>query len=300
MPLIINQERIEDAEITREAQNLQRTFEQMPPEVRDERGLDAAEFQKNLWDWSKENVIERVLLRQEAAKDTDSVPEDTVEQALAEIKKGQRGAEQFSLSRDEDELRRDIEMRVRLDRLIGQVTKNVGPPKNKDVADYYRKNRGEFELPEQVRAAHIVKNVDEKTDGAAALEEIRKAEAEIEEGKAFEEVADQYSDCAGNGGDLGYFARGQMVDEFDAVVFNMEPGSRSPVFRTPFGFHIAKLHDKKPARTRNLQEASEDIKEALLQRKRTKAVENFVDRLKAEADIEEIVSAASGNITSRS
>ena len=86
-----------------------------------------------------------------------------------------------------------------------------------------------------------------------------------------------------------------MVDEFDEVVFNMEPGSSSAVFRTPFGFHIAKLHDKKPAHMRNLQEAGDDIKEELLRRKRTKAVEDFVDRLKARADIQEIVAAQATN-----
>lgn len=298
MPLIINGERIEDPQIAQEAQSLQRTFEQMPPELREERGLDAAEFQKHLWDWSKENVIERVLLRQRAAKNSAAIGQDAVEEALAEIKKQQGGEEQFSLGRDEDALRRDVETRLRLDRLIGEITKNVKPPKNTEVADYYRKHRAEFEVPEQVKAAHIVKNVDEKTDEAAALEAIQKAESEIAAGRPFGEVADQYSDCPGNGGDLGYFARGQMVAEFDTVVFDMEPGNYSPVFRTPFGFHIAKLDDKRPAHTRNLQQASDEIKEGLLQRKMMKAVEDFVDRLKAEAEIEEIVSAA-GNVTAR-
>ncbi|MDA1316113.1 MAG: peptidylprolyl isomerase [Acidobacteria bacterium] len=299
MPLIINRERVEDAEIAREAQSLQRTFEQMPPELREERALDAAEFQKHLADWSKENVIERVLLRQRAAKDFAAIGEEAVEQALAGIKKQQGGEEQFSLGRDGDELWRDVETRLRLDRLIGEITKNVKPPKNKEVADYYRKHRAEFEVPEQVKAAHIVKNVDQKTDEAAALEVIQKAEGEIADGRPFEEVADQYSDCPGNGGDLGYFARGQMVAEFDAVVFSMEPGNRSPIFRTPFGFHIAKLDDKRPALTRNLQQMNDEIKEGLLQRKKTKAVEDFVDRLRAEAEIEEIMSAA-GNVTARS
>ena len=295
MPLVINGERIEDDEIAREAQSLQRSFEQMPPEARETRGLDAAQFERNLWDWSKENVIERVLLRQEADKDTEPVPPEEIDAVLEQIKKRHGGSQQFSLSRDEGEIRQDIETRVRLDRLIGKVAKNVKPPRNKEVADYYRKNKNDFALPEQVRAAHIVKNVDDKTDEATAREAIRKAEEEIERGVPFEEVADRHSDCPGNGGDLGYFARGQMVDEFDEVVFNMEPGSSSAVFRTPFGFHIAKLHDKKPAHMRNLQEAGDDIKEELLRRKRTKAVEDFVDRLKARADIQEIVAAQATN-----
>jgi len=300
MPLIINGERVPDEEIAREAQSLQRTFAQMPPEVREARGLDAAQFESNLWDWSKENVIERVLLRQEAAKDPAPVPAQEIDAALEQIKKRHGGSEQFSLSRDESEIRGDVETRLRLDRLIGKVTANIKAPKNKDVADFYRKHKSDFALPEQVRAAHIVKNVDDKSDEATAREAMRKVEEEIARGDAFEDVADRHSDCPGNGGDLGYFARGQMVDEFDKVVFNMEPGGLSEVFRTSFGFHIAKLHEKKPAHLRNLQQAAEEIKEELLRRKHTKAVEDFVDRLKAAAEVQEIVAAQATGIAVKS
>jgi len=300
MPLIINGERVPDEEIAREAQSLQRTFAQMPPEVREARGLDAAQFESNLWDWSKENVIERVLLRQEAAKDPAPVPAQEIDAALEQIKKRHGGSEQFSLSRDESEIRGDVETRLRLDRLIGKVTANIKAPKNKDVADFYRKHKSDFALPEQVRAAHIVKNVDDKSDEATAREAMRKVEEEIARGDAFEDVADRHSDCPGNGGDLGYFARGQMVDEFDEVVFNMEPGGLSGVFRTSFGFHIAKLHEKKPAHLRNLQQAAEEIKEELLRRKHTKAVEDFVDRLKAAAEVQEIVAAQATGIAVKS
>jgi len=300
MPLIINGERVPDEEIAREAQSLQRTFAQMPPEVREARGLDAAQFESNLWDWSKENVIERVLLRQEAAKDPAPVPAQEIDAALEQIKKRHGGSEQFSLSRDESEIRGDVETRLRLDRLIGKVTANIKAPKNKDVADFYRKHKSDFALPEQVRAAHIVKNVDDKSDEATAREAMRKVEEEIARGDAFEDVADRHSDCPGNGGDLGYFARGQMVDEFDEVVFNMEPGGLSEVFRTSFGFHIAKLHEKKPAHLRNLQQAAEEIKEELLRRKHTKAVEDFVDRLKAAAEVQEIVAAQATGIAVKS
>ena len=299
MPLVINGERIPDEEIAREAQSLQQTFAQMPPEVREARGLNAAQFESNLWDWSKENVIERVLLRQEAAKDPAPVPPQEVDAALEQIKKRHGGGEQFSLSRDEGEMRGEVETRVRLDRLIGSVTANVKPPKNKDVADFYRKHKSDFALPEQIRAAHIVKNVDDKTDEATAREAIEKVKEEIDRGDPFEEVADRHSDCPGNGGDLGYFARGQMVEQFDEVVFHMEPGSVSDVFRTSFGFHIAKLHEKAPARVRNLQEAGDDIKAELLRRKQTKAIEDFVDRLKAGAEVEEIVTAQATDVAAK-
>ena len=301
MALLINGERVEDEEITREAQTMRQSFDQIPVEERERRRLDPSHLERHLWEWSRENVIERTLLRQEAAKDDEPVPTDVVEAALEKIKKDQRGEGQVSLSRvDDNDLRAEIATRVRLDRLIGRITEKVKPPKSKDVAEYYRKHREQFHVPEMVHAAHIVKNVDEKTSEEAARAAIGQVAAELGNGGRFEELADKHSDCPGNGGDLGSFPRGQMVDQFDDVVFAMQPGEISPVFRTTFGFHIAKLYAKRPARRRSLSEASDDVREALLERRRTKALEDYVDRLKANATIEDVVTNLSESIATRS
>ena len=176
-------------------------------------------------------------------------------------------------------------MRVRMDRLIGQINAKVSAPKRKDIAEHYRKHREQFRAPETVHASHIVKHINENRDEATARAEIDAvAEAAASAGASFEELADQHSDCAGNGGDLGTFPRGQMVDEFDDVVFEMEPGAVSAVFRTPFGFHIAKLFERQPARVKPLPEVEEEIEAELLRQKQTRALENFVDRLRAKAD----------------
>ena len=292
MALLINGERVADDEISREAQSMRQSFEQIPLEERERRGLDGSQLERNLWEWSRENVIERTLLRQEARKDEERVPAEVVDNALEEIKKNRRGDGQFSLSSTgDDELRTEIEIRIRLDRLLGRIAEKVKPPKSKDIAEYYRKNREQFHAPETVHAAHIVKNVDEKTSEEAARASIGEVAAKLDAGADFAALADEHSDCPGNGGDLGRFPRGQMVEEFDDVVFAMHPGELSAIFRTSFGFHITKLHEKKAGRLRTLSEARDDVQEALLERKRTKAVEDFVDRLKANATIEDLVTA---------
>ena len=97
-----------------------------------------------------------------------------------------------------------------------------------------------------MNAAHIVKHVDETHAEADARAGIEAALAALERGEPFAAVADRYSDCKGNGGDLGSFERGVMVEEFDNVVFAMKPGERSPIFRTPFGFHIAEVRSRQP------------------------------------------------------
>ncbi|MCX6627586.1 MAG: peptidylprolyl isomerase, partial [Candidatus Solibacter sp.] len=96
-----------------------------------------------------------------------------------------------------------------------------------------------------------------------------------------------YSDCPGRGGDLGYFARGQMVEEFDAVVFSLEPGQCSEIFRTPFGYHIAKVLDRRAECIRPLAEVKADIEALLFEQKKQRRIEQCIDALRAKANIQQ-------------
>ena len=82
-----------------------------------------------------------------------------------------------------------------------------------------------------------------------AYSTLKKYRDEIIAGKRnFELTAKIYSDDPGsaqNGGELGYFKRGDMVAAFEAVAFKLKPDSISPIIETPFGYHILKLIDRK-------------------------------------------------------
>jgi peptidyl-prolyl cis-trans isomerase C len=73
--------------------------------------------------------------------------------------------------------------------------------------------------------------------------ECLKLKTEIEGGKEFGQVARQYSKCPSGkrGGDLGEFFRGQMVPEFDQVVFEKEIGKVHGPVKTQFGFHLIEI-----------------------------------------------------------
>jgi parvulin-like peptidyl-prolyl isomerase len=252
MAILVNGERIDDALVRQEAKLVRSYLEEAVT------GDDALALDMRAWDWARENVIEKVLLRQAAMTDPELGAGVLPEQ-------------------------NDISQRVA--RLVAKLTVNVPAPKKKDVVDYYRKNRDSFYAPEMVHAGHIVKNVDERVDESSALEAIRDIERELLNGKSFEEVSDQCSDCPGNGGDLGFFPRGQMVQEFDDIVFSMRAGEISPIFRTPFGFHIAKVYERRAEGLRDLTEVRAEIEELLTRRSKEECVEQFVDGLRARANI---------------
>jgi hypothetical protein len=282
VPVLVNGERIEDQTIREEARSIRPKLEEAMA------GEDPRAIESRVKQWARENVIERVLLQQAAWADPEPVPPDEIERLVAEIRPENGGC---IAPGTEGQVRQEIELRYRIDRAFNRACAGLSEPRNKDISDYYRKNRDQFQSTETIHAAHIVKNIDDKQDEATARAGIEAALAELTApGADFAEVADRLSDCPGRGGDLGWFPMGQMVDEFDAVVFRMQPGEQSGIFRTPFGFHIAKVLDRKPAGPLPLEDVKGQIAETLLQEKRQKRIEAFLDKLMSSAKVEDIAS----------
>lgn len=283
VPVLVNGERIEDQAIREEARAIRPKLEEAMA------GEDPRAIETRIKQWARENVIERVLLQQAALNDPEPVPEEEIEKHLAEIRPENGGC---IAPGTESQVRQEIELRYRIDRLFNRACANLSSePRNKDITDFYRKNKDQFLSEEVIHAAHIVKNVDEKQDDAAARAGIEAAATELSNpGADFAEVADRLSDCPGRGGDLGWFPRGQMVEEFEHIVFAMSPGQTSGIFRSPFGYHIARLIDRKPAGPLPLEDVRDQIAATIQQEKRQKLIEQYLDKLWASAKIEDVAS----------
>lgn len=171
--------------------------------------------------------------------------------------------------------------------LIAKLTSHTAKPRHKEVVEYYRKHREEFDSPEAAHVRHIVKNVDETTSEAAARAAIEEIQTALQQGASFEQLADEKSDCPGNGGDLGWILRDQMVAEFEAVAFGTNVGEVSSIFRSPFGFHILKVDARRAPGILPLEAVYRGIEDQLFARKKQKAVEQFIDNLRAKAVIQE-------------
>lgn len=143
------------------------------------------------------------------------------------------------------------------------MTAVVRKPTRKEIDLYYKTHRSSFFAPERVHVLHIVKNAEADSQHQKARLILEQAERDLCEGMSFSEAADRYSDCKGNGGDLGWFTRNVMVEEFEEVVFNLQPGQVSPIFATRFGLHLALLLEKRPAGIRPLSEVYDEIADVI-------------------------------------
>lgn len=286
MALEINGELIEDAVVREEAQVLRPHYAEMFSEY------DAITAGMQLRAIARKVVIERVVLQQEASRDTEPITAAALEHVLSQIRGESSGGGSCITPMNESTLVEDAKRQIRLDRLIGKVFSKVAKPKQKELVDYFRKHPEEFESSELIHAAHIIKNVDETHPEEEALKALQEVLEKLQAGSGFAELADVHSDCPGSGGDLGWFSRGQMVEEFDAVVFALKAGEISPIFRSPFGFHIAKLLDRRAAGPQSFNDIREELESATHRQKQRRALDGYIDGLIAKADIRDVKIAA--------
>jgi len=285
MALIVNGEKIEDSAIRQEVERLRPRYEEVFADQ------DPKEREAQLFDWSKENVVERVLINQEVKNNSDKIPKAEVESVLARLKEQFAGQEQIDKefsAKDDEKIKERIELQMRVERRLKEVCKGLPEPSQAAIQEHYEKNKEQFKSGEQVRVAHIVKYVNWQTDEENAFNTIKEAHNELKNGTAFEVVVDKYTDCADNGGDLGCVMRGQMVEEFEDAVFNLGVGEVSDIFRTRFGFHIAKVYARKAAVVPSLAEVKSEVVDALKEQMREETINKFIDQLKSKAKIEEI------------
>ena len=157
-----------------------------------------------------------------------------------------------------------------------QAQAKITVPAN-DVQRYYNDNISQYQTPEQIRASHILLNTAGK-DEATVRKQAEEVLQQVKTGGDFAELARKFSNDDGtkaNGGDLDYFARGRMVPEFETAAFALAPGEISDIVKTPYGFHIIKVVDKKPALTRPFDEVRAQIEQQL---KRERADQQVLDR----------------------
>jgi peptidyl-prolyl cis-trans isomerase D len=156
-------------------------------------------------------------------------------------------------------------------------------PSAEEVNAYYARHLETFQRPEQVWVRHILFKVASSATAEQETQARERAEAvlaSLRNGEDFATMAKQYSEdtaTAEKGGDLGYFPRGQMVQPFEEVAFSLPVGELSDVVRTPFGWHILRVEDKREAETRPLAEVEPEIKEKLREDKARDAAQAFVD-----------------------
>jgi peptidyl-prolyl cis-trans isomerase C len=189
-----------------------------------------------------------------------------------------------------DLTRRAIQARKLVD---AEVTTKIAV-QDGEVDAFYNQNIERFKQGDTVHASHIYIAVPpdapatQKNQARAAGAEILK---QLRAGADFAKVARENSSdqTAANGGDLGFFAKGDMPPDFEKVAFGLKPGTMSGVVELQSGLHIIKVHERRGPRTAPLAEVRDKVKEFLLDGQRQSKLDQLLGQIKAKSKIEILV-----------
>lgn len=151
---------------------------------------------------------------------------------------------------------------------------------DQDIRDYYDKNKDSFVMATEIKASHILVKTEE---------EAQKVLARLKKGEKFEAIARAVSldtASAKNGGDVGFFKKGQMVPEFERAAASLKVGDISIPVKTQFGYHIIKVTDKKTGAPVEFEKVRDLISQKLAGEKQKEAFEAYIAELKKTYKVE--------------
>jgi peptidyl-prolyl cis-trans isomerase D len=164
-----------------------------------------------------------------------------------------------------------------------------------EINAYYDENPDDFTQDEQVHARHILLQINADRTDEQAEQQMQEIRQRLTAGEDFAALALELSDDPGsktNGGDLGFFGRGQMIPEFETAAFDAQPGDLVGPVKTSFGYHLIEVVEKQPAGKKPLDQASEEIRNLLLTERAATTAETTASELVERLEKEAVDSAA--------
>jgi len=159
-----------------------------------------------------------------------------------------------------------------------------------EVELFYRDHPEVFHQPELVRVSHIlVKVAADATDAekTVARGKIERLQQRLQKGESFSVLASEASEdfAAAQGGDLGYFKKGQLLAALDQLVFTLKPRQVSEVVSSEFGYHLVLVTEHKPEQTLAFEPLKEQLQQRLVWQKAQQNAASFIEERMKTAEI---------------
>jgi parvulin-like peptidyl-prolyl isomerase len=235
---------------------------------------------KQLQDQAMQYLVQQSELEQKAKELGIAVTDKDVDARLKQIKKQYFGGKEAEYQKQlkaqgltEPQLRLDLHAQILSEKLYKKVTSGVTVT-DAAIKSYYETNKSQYGTAESRDVRHILVNNKKLAD---------QLESQLKGGASFATLAKKYSKDPGSakqGGKLT-ITKGQTVPEFDKEAFALKTNAISPPVHTQYGWHIIQaLSAVKPAKTTPLSSVKEQIKQQLLQTKKTDKMTKWLDDLK--------------------
>ena len=286
MSIKINDQVIPDWAIERQAEALyENVAKGMPGKPREIISMSAL-------DLAKDRLIDQALMAQESRRRKYQVDGVELQKKIKLWMKQNGGKKAFEkinnpMIKNHEDLKRELSDQMRFNQLLEEESQ-CEDASEEDALKYYEDRPELFRMEEQLSASHLLKMAKSEEEFDQALEAVSALRVRLKKGEDFTELVRAESDDKGNDGNLGTFGRGRMVPEFEQAAYALKPGELSEPVKTQFGWHLIQLHERVPEKITPFDKIKPKVVQYLTERKKDKVFEQFLDRLKAEATIEEV------------
>ena len=246
-----------------------------------------------------ENLIDLELLFQESQNNGIKVEKEKIDSQMKSLKQKLPNNTEFKkllteLKLSESALKLKIKKGIAIQELIeSRITQKI-KISDKESKVFYDTNPDFFKQSEQVKASHILIKVSPEADEitkSEAKQKLRQIQQKLNKNEDFATLAKEFSEGPSkiNGGDLGYFQRGQMVKAFEDAAFSLKPEEVSDIVKTQFGYHLIKVVDKKLKKTIPYEDVKNNLVQHLKQEKTKQKVKLYIQTLREKAKIEKFL-----------
>lgn len=285
MALIINGEEVDDEIIEGEFRNVKGHYERLLQ-------VSCCERDQEFRGYAKDNIISRILLNQESRKRVPTVEEAEVTERLNRLIEQAGGEDQFYMGigmpyKDESVVRDNVAGGVRLDKMLGEVYGPEPDPTEQELRAYYEANVVHYMTEEMVHAAHITKSMQGAKSRQEIYESLRKVRQQLLDGADFLTLAEEHRADVQQQIDLGWFKRGEFMEEFEVIAFSMKEKEISPVFTTQLGFHICTVLGRKPPEPMPFEMVKDSVRQRLIEEFKDRKFNELIEQLKATAEIQD-------------
>ena len=252
---------------------------------------------QEVWRKALEQLIEEKLIDQEVKKAGLKMTAKELEAAIDEIKR-RNGVTQEELVKalakegtTLEAFRKQIEKKILRSRFINYNVKVEANAGEKELKDFYQANLDRYRASESYRPGHILLRVPKEATPEEVREIRKKCQGvlqKIRKGDDFRELALLYSEDASakDGGDLGFFRKGELIPGFEKEALRLQVGEVSDVVRTDFGFHIIKLLDRTGGNPILFDEVKEKVRADYYEKEMDKAFKQLLATLREKSVIE--------------
>jgi len=236
---------------------------------------------------AEQEVIDGILLAQEAERRVPEPPADEVRAAFEDTLREWRkhGASWDLLDAQREALRAETISQLRMGRFTESLWAALPELSYDDLRTWYGENVARFRTPAGARVLHLVRFPEgaDPWDDYAAMLELRNRALD---GEDFSTLAAEHTQKKGGETDLGWIEQQRLLNAFESMLFSLRVGEVSPVFHYEQAYHLVKVTEVRAAAVQPFEEVAESIREEVERARRLRVLKELAVELRAKAVIE--------------